>query len=155
MKTSLRSAFSVIALCAVISASDAFVCAAANAQETGLVSRVEVQGAERIDPATILSYMTVKPGDSFTQEALSESTKALYGTGLFADVNIQPHAGDLTVNVVENPLVNQIAFEGNEKLKDEELMSEIASRPRNVLARNTVLSDVERIQDMYRRSGRY
>jgi len=155
MKTGLRSAVSVIALCALVSVSSIAVTASAFAQESGQVSRVEIQGAERIEPATILSYMTVKPGDTYTQESLSESTKALYGTGLFADVNIQPKAGVLVINVVENPLINQIAFEGNEKLKDEELAAEIASRTRNVLARNTVQSDVERIQELYRRAGRY
>lgn len=128
---------------------------AANAQETGRVSRIQIDGAERIDPETILSYMTVQPGDTYTQENLSESAKALYGTGLFADVNIQPKNGVLVVSVAENPLINQIAFEGNEKLKDEELASEVASRARNVLARNTVQSDVERIQELYRRAGRF
>lgn len=150
MKNKFLSAVSVIALCAVVS-----LATPALAQDSGYVSKVDVQGTERIDPATVLSYMTVKPGESFTQEALSESTKALYGTGLFADVNIQPKNGVLVVNVVENPLINQIAFEGNEKLKDDELMAEIASRPRNVLARNTVQSDVERVQELYRRAGRF
>jgi outer membrane protein insertion porin family len=125
------------------------------AQDIGTVSRIQVDGTERVDPQTILSYMTVKPGDGYSQESLSESAKALYGTGLFADVSIQPKNGVLVVAVVENPLVNQIAFEGNKKLKDDELMAEIASRPRNVLSRNTVQSDVERIQELYRRQGRY
>lgn len=132
-----------------------FPYASANAQEMGRVSRIQIEGAERIDPETILSYMTVQPGDSYGQETLSESAKALYGTGLFADVNIQPRNGVLVVSVVENPLINQIAFEGNEKLKDEELQAEVASRPRNVLARTTVQSDVDRIQELYRRAGRY
>ncbi|MBU6235026.1 MAG: outer membrane protein assembly factor BamA [Alphaproteobacteria bacterium] len=155
MKTNFRYAVSMAALCAMISLAPVVSSAPAFAAESGMISRVEVQGTERIDPATVLSYMTVKPGDSYTQESLSESTKAIYGTGLFADVNIQPQGGVLVVKVVENPLINQIAFEGNDELKDEELMAEVASRPRNVLARNTVLSDVERLQEVYRRQGRF
>lgn len=150
MTKGFRNAVSTLAICVMVGFS-----IPTHAQETGHVSRVQIEGAERIDPETILSYMTVKPGDEFTQESLSESAKALYGTGLFADVNIQPQGGVLVVNVVENPLINEIAFEGNEKLKDDELMAEIASRPRNVLARNTVQSDVERINELYRRSGRF
>lgn len=142
-------------LSALVVLTMAFVSHAASAQESGTVSRVQVIGTERIEPETVLSYMTVKPGDTYTQEALSESAKALYGTGLFADVNIQPKAGVLIVSIVENPLINQIAFEGNDKLKDDELLSEIASRPRNVLARTTVQSDVDRIQELYRRAGRF
>lgn len=147
MKNGLLSALVLLML--------TFGAEAAFAQETGRVGRVQIDGAERIDPETILSYMTVQPGDTYTQESLSESAKALYGTGLFADVNIQPKAGVLLVSVVENPLINQIAFEGNEKLKDEELQAEVASRARNVLARTTVQSDVDRIQELYRRAGRF
>lgn len=150
MKKGFRSFLTVLMLTTcVVSPPASF------AQDIGTVSRIQVDGAERIDPQTILSYLTVKPGDSYSQEALSESAKTLYGTGLFADVNIQPKNGVLVVSVVENPLINQIAFEGNDKLKDDELMSEIASRPRNVLTRTTVQSDVERIQEIYRRQGRY
>lgn len=155
MKTNLRYAVSLAAVCAVVSLAPIFISKPAFAQETGMVSRVEVKGTERIEPATVLSYMTVKPGDTFNQESLSESAKAIYGTGLFADVNIQPKGGVLVVNVVENPLINQIAFEGNDEIKDDELIVEVASRPRNVLARNTILSDVERLQEVYRRQGLY
>lgn len=155
MKKNYRSAVSTLALVTLLAGPVATFSAPVQAQEAGMVSRIEIQGAERIDPATVLSYLTVKPGDNYTQETLSESTKALYATGLFADVNIQPRAGVLVVNVVENPLINQIAFEGNEKLKDDELMAEIASRPRNVMARTTVQSDVERVRELYRRAGRF
>ncbi|HEY8964731.1 MAG TPA: outer membrane protein assembly factor BamA, partial [Alphaproteobacteria bacterium] len=147
----LKNAASALVLCTILLASPASV----HAQETGTVSRVEIEGAERIDPQTILSYMTVQPGDGYNQEALSESTKALYGTGLFADVAITPRNGVLVVNVVENPLINQVAFEGNDKLKDDELFAEVASRPRNVLARTTVQSDVDRVRELYRRAGRF
>ncbi len=117
--------------------------------------RIEVKGTERIEPQTVITYLTVQPGQSYTQADLSESTKALYATGLFADVSMSQQGRILVVNVVENPLINQIAFEGNEKLKDDELMAEIASRPRNVLARTTVQNDVERVTELYRRNGRF
>lgn len=151
MKMNLKNAASTIALCAMIMVSPVAV----HAQEAGRVSRVQIEGAERIDPQTILSYMTVQPGDAYGQDQLSESTKALYGTGLFADVSIAPRNGVLVVSVVENPLINQVAFEGNDKLKDDELFAEVASRPRNVLARNTVQSDVDRVRELYRRAGRF
>jgi len=151
MKMNLKNAASALALCAVVVISPV----ASHAQDAGAVSRVQIDGAERIDPQTILSYMTVKPGDAYDQQALSESTKALYGTGLFADVAITPKNGVLVVSVVENPLINQVAFEGNEKLEDSELFSEIASRSRNVLSRSTVQNDVDRIRELYRRAGRF
>lgn len=119
------------------------------------VSNIAVEGAQRVDPGTIISYLDIKPGDEYTQTALSSSLKNLYETGLFADVNIVQNGSQLTVKVVENPVINRVAFEGNDEIEDSELAAEVSSRPRSVYVRNQIRSDVERIQNLYRRSGRY
>jgi len=119
------------------------------------VTHISVEGTERVDPATVVSYLTIKPGDSYTQSQLSNSLRNLYSTGLFADANIRQDGGNLIVFVVENPVINRVAFEGNKRIEDADLASEIKSRPRSVYVRSDVRRDVERIQDIYRRSGRY
>ena len=63
--------------------------------------------------------------------------------------------GRLVVTVVENPVIGRIAFEGNKKVKDEQLSGEIQSKPRGTLSRPMVQSDAQRIAEIYRRSGRY
>ena len=66
------------------------------------------------------------------------------------------HAGGrLIVTVVENPVINRVAFEGNKKAKDEQLKAEIQSKPRGTLSRPTVQADVQRIIEIYHRSGRF
>ena len=88
----------------------------ANAQQQAPVVRnVVVVGTQRIEPGTVLSYLTVKPGDPFDQAQLDISLKNLFATGLFADVTLRPDfdTGTLTVVVAENPIINRIAFEGN------------------------------------------
>lgn len=119
------------------------------------LQNVRIDGAERIEPQTILSYLTIQPGEDYTQRDLSESLKALYATGLFADVNISDENGVWVIDILENPLINIVAFEGNQRIEDEELASETASRARTVLTRSTVQSDVDRIYELYRRSGRF
>ena len=57
--------------------------------------------------------------------------------------------------MVENPVIGRIAFEGNKKVKDEQLSAEIQSKPRGTLSRPMVQSDAQRIAEIYRRSGRY
>ena len=59
------------------------------------------------------------------------------------------------VTVVENPVISRVAFEGNKKIKDEQLSSEIQSKPRGTLSRPMVQSDAQRIAEIYRHSGRY
>jgi outer membrane protein insertion porin family len=117
------------------------------------ISEIAVEGTQRIDPATVRSYMTLKPGDVIETAAINNSLKALYGTGLFADVAISREGDRLIVRVVENPVINQIAFEGNDALDEEELNTEIQARPRVVFTRTKVQQDVKRIIDLYRRNG--
>lgn len=127
----------------------------AAAQTADTIRDIRVEGTQRIEPATVLSYISLQAGDRFEGNALNRALKALFATGLFADVSLYQEGRDLIVVVVENPIINEIAFEGNEKLKKDALMAEVQLRPRTVLTRTKVQADVERLQEMYRLSGRF
>ncbi len=118
-------------------------------------AEIRIEGAQRIEAETVRTYITIKPGDPITPEAMDRSLKKLFGTGLFADVVVHQEGSVLVVRVVENPIINRIAFEGNKRLEDESLRPEIKLRPRIVYTRTRVRSDVQRIIDIYRRSGRF
>ena len=79
----------------------------------------------------------------------------MFATGLFADVTLQREGSTLVVNVVENPIINRISFEGNRKIDSDKLHDEIQLRPRTVYTRTRVQADVDRILEIYRRAGRY
>ena len=114
-----------------------------------------MEGAERIEPETVRSYLLVQPGDPFDADRIDRSLKALFATGLFADVSIKREGDALVVRIVENPIINRIAFEGNKKLTDNQLQAEVQLKPRTVFTRTKVQSDVKRILDLYRRNGRF
>jgi outer membrane protein insertion porin family len=114
-------------------------------------TRIDVQGNRRVEADTIRSYF--KGGlDSAKVDA---ALKALYATGLFQDVRITPGNGRILVAVVENPVVNKVAFEGNHKVKDEQLLAEVQSKPRGTFSRALVQSDTQRLVEIYQRNGRY
>ncbi len=119
------------------------------------IARVVVQGNERIEDLTVESYLAVRPGDPFETGAIDQSLRNLFATGLFDDVVIQRVGNDLVVQVVENPIINRIAFEGNRRLDDEVLEAEVQLRPRVVFTRARVQAAVSRILELYRRNGRY
>ncbi len=127
----------------------------ASGSEFPTISEIVVEGVQRIEPDTVRSYMRVKTGDKMVPELVNETLKALFATGLFADVTIRREGTALIVRVVENPIINRIAFEGNKRIKDEILETEVQLRPRIVYTRTRVQSDVKRILDLYRRSGRF
>ncbi len=121
----------------------------------GQISTIEVQGNQRIEPATVLSYMTVRQGQAATPAQINASVKALFETGLFRDVSIDRRGSVLVVTVDENPVVNQIAFEGNDRIPDDSLRAGVTSRERRVFTRAKAEKDAEDILEAYRRSGRY
>lgn len=117
------------------------------------IRQIKIEGTQRIEPSTVLSYIDIQVGDDFNPDRLDGALKTLFSTGLFADVTFYQEGQALVVAVVENPIINQIAFEGNNKVKDEDLLSEIQLRPRNVLTRTKVQADVERVQEIFRVGG--
>lgn len=128
---------------------------AQEATSGGVIREIRVEGTQRIEGATVRSYLTVQPGDTFSAERLDDSVKSLFATGLFADVTMRFDRGALIVSVVENPIINRIAFEGNKRVKLEDLQAEVQLRPRVVYTRTRVQNDVQRILEIYRRGGRF
>jgi outer membrane protein insertion porin family len=121
----------------------------------GTIAEIRVEGMQRVEPETVRSYMQVQPGDPFDSERIDKSLKSLFATGLFTDVTLRREGDALIVRVVENPIINRIAFEGNHKLSDDTLTQEIQLKPRVVYTRTKVQSDVKRILDLYRRNSRF
>ncbi len=128
---------------------------AQEAFDGGIIREIRVEGSQRIEGATVQSYLTVRPGDNFDPDKIDQSLKSLFATGLFADVSIRREGGVMLVQVVENPIINRIAFEGNKRIKTEDINPEVQLRPRTVYTRTRVQNDVERIQELYRRKGRF
>ena len=121
----------------------------------GTIGNVRIEGIQRIEPETVRSYLLLQAGDPWDPERVDRSLKALFATGLFADVKLTREGNTLVVRVVENPIINRIAFEGNSKLADKDLNAEIQLRPRVVYTRTRVQNDVRRILELYRRRGRF
>jgi len=118
-------------------------------------ANVEVQGNRRVEVATIRSYFRPGPNGRLGPYEIDEAYKALFQTGLFQEVTIRPVGGRIMVTVIENPVINRIQFEGNSRVKDEQLKTEIQSKERGTLSRAMVQSDVQRVVEVYRRSGRF
>ena len=119
------------------------------------IRSVEIEGAQRIEVETVKSYLALSEGDTYDSDRADRSLKTLYATGLFSDVTIRLEGDRLIVKVLENPIINRLAFEGNKKIKDENLRSEVQLKPRLVFSRTKVQADVKRLLDVYRRSGRF
>lgn len=119
------------------------------------VRDVKITGNQRIEKDTILSYVPLRTGATFEDNLVDQTLKDLFATGFFADVHVKKVGSDLIIDVVENASINQIAFEGNKKLKDDKLKEEIQLHPREIVSRAKIVAAQQRIQEMYRQSGRF
>ena len=126
----------------------------AHASETNIFE-ILVQGAKRIDPETIISFGQIELGEKFDEVKLNEIIKNLFDTGLFADVELSLQDGLLTVFVEENPLINRVVFEGNDRIDSDDLERELQLKPRQVFTRTKVQQDTQRLLDIYRVTGRF
>ncbi len=144
----MRSAVRTLVLAAV-------ACIAALPALAATVGAVNVEGTRRVESATVVSYAGLRPGDALTDDAIADAVEAVFASGLFSDVTITRDGGAVTIRVVENPVISRLAFEGNDKLSDEDLTPEIALAPRQVLSRPAVAADTERLAELYRRRGHF
>ena len=129
---------------------------AARAQTSGgVINSIRIDGNQRIEAGTVKSYLFISVGDPFDPVLINKSLKSLFATGLFSDVKMIREGNTLVVRIEENQIINRIAFEGNNRIKDAVLSNEVELRPRIVFTRTKVQNDVARIVEIYRRSGRF
>lgn len=125
------------------------------AHEKDEIKDVQIIGNQRVEKATILTYLDVQAGDEFNESTLNAALKNLFATGFFSDVKLLRDGRTLIVRVEENPVINRVVFEGNDHLDTEELEREIELQPRVIYTRTRVQNDVKRLLDIYRKAGRY
>ncbi len=128
---------------------------ASPAHAQGVVRDIRVEGNRRVEPETVRSYLQFSVGQPYDAGKVDASLQALFATGLFADVSINQEGDTAVIYVVENPVINQVAFEGNSEVDTDTLKAEVQLKPRSVYTRARVQGDVQRILDVYRRQGRY
>ncbi|WP_417621861.1 outer membrane protein assembly factor BamA [Parasphingorhabdus sp.] len=119
------------------------------------ITSIVVNGAQRLEPTTVLSYMQLRVGQTYTQESADQALKDLFETELFKDVSIRNNQGAVIIEVIENPVINRILLEGNKRIKEDKIYPEIRLAPRQIFTRSKVRADVARIIELYKRKGRF
>lgn len=117
-------------------------------------SNVVIEGNQRVDNATILAYAGISRGEEVSAAMLNDAYQRIVNSGLFEMVEIDPQGSTLVIRVQEYPVVNVISFEGNKRLKDEDLATLIQSQSRRVYSPSVAESDAGTIAEAYRVSSR-
>ncbi|NOR36103.1 MAG: outer membrane protein assembly factor BamA [Woeseiaceae bacterium] len=91
------------------------------AQSDFVVRDMRVEGLQRISEGTVFNYLPINIGDRVDQIRVQESIRALYGQGLFDDIEIRRDGETLIVVVQERPSIESFDIEGNKDIKTEDL----------------------------------
>lgn len=117
------------------------------------LSKIVVEGNSRVEAETIGTYLPYKVGQEFDAAETGRIIRSLYATGLFANVGVDFQEGVLAVKVVENPLVNRVAFEGNDEIDTKRLEELTQLKGRAIYSPAKVQADVQALQAAYRSRG--
>ena len=123
--------------------------------QADVIQTIAVSGAQRLEPQTILSYISIRPGQTYTAALGDQTLKELADTELFSDFSIRNERGNVIITVVENPVINRIILEGNDRLDNDKILPEIKLAPRQIFTRSKTRADVARIIELYKRQGRF
>lgn len=124
-----------------------------NIYASDVVSKIEIKGNERIHTDMVKSYLSVKEGDVVDDSLLNTNLNILYNSGFFNNITLDIKDGVLSVVVQENPIIDAVAFEGNDEVKEEDLKKQLLTRSRGIYLPSVIKKDVENIKIMYKRLG--
>ena len=117
-------------------------------------SSIEVEGNRRIETSTIISYANLSLGKNVSASEINAAYQEVANSGLFEDIEFIPQGRRLIIKVQEYPTISQIAFEGNDRLKDDVLAQIVSAKSRQVFNPMKVEEDRERIAQAYADMGR-
>lgn len=118
------------------------------------VSSVQIEGNQRIEDATVLSFLQLPKGQNVTAGQLNDAVQRLQRSGLFETVDVVPVGNRLVVTVKEFPTINRVNIEGNKRLKDADLLPLLNSKTRRVYSPATAEADAALLAEGYSQAGR-
>ena len=118
-----------------------------------IVDDFEVEGNQRLEKGTVLSYLPFEKGDEVSDADLNKALKALYKTGFFDDVQVDLKEQTIYIKLKERPIISSISFEGNSKISTDVLKGEVQIKVRDIYNPTKVQQDVERMKMIYQRMG--
>ena len=121
-----------------------------------VVSKIDILGNERIPNETIEMFTSVSINDDIDNDKINNILKELYGSGFFSNVNVNFENNVLKILVVENPIIENIFFDGvNAKKIKEPITKDLRLRNRSSYNLVDLNYDKEKILSTLKDLGYY
>lgn len=117
-------------------------------------SNVTIEGNSRVDARTILGTAKVPRGQGLSAAEMNDVYQRLMNAGMFESVSLVPRGNTLVIEVKEFPTIGVVSFEGNRRLKSEDLAKAVASQPRRFYSPASAEADAASIAEAYNKTNR-
>ena len=121
-----------------------------------IINNIKISGNKRISKETILVLGDISPNKNLNNNDLNNSLKKLYDSNFFQDIKFQTKNNILNITVVENPIIEEIVFEGIKKKGLVNLLYEsIKLKNRNSFSKIYLEEDLVLIENILKQNGYY
>ncbi len=121
-----------------------------------VVKKVKVVGNVRVSPETIVMFGNIKVNEDYNTQKLNELTRELYDTDFFSYLEINLNNGVLEISVKENPIIQNLIFNGIKAKKHKEAIKEVIElKEKTSYVENKLSRDIKKIKTAFRNLGFY
>ena len=99
-----------------------------NNSNADVIKKIFINGNERVSDETVIMFSKIKIGDEVSQKSLNDAVKELFSTNYFKDINFSIDDGNLTINLIENPIIQKTQINGIEEDKIYANLKQITSK---------------------------
>lgn len=118
-----------------------------------IVKNIEITGNNRISEDDIMVMSGIKIGQNVDNKILNEVLKKMYSSGNFADISIQNNKNNLTINVLETPIIGDIFFVGSSKFDQDEVKKSLSVKSRQIYSKSKIKLDAEKLNITFKKMG--
>jgi outer membrane protein insertion porin family len=121
-----------------------------------IINNIKISGNKRISKETILVLGDISPNKNLNNNDLNNSLKNLYDSNFFQDIKFQTKNNILYITVVENPIIEEIVFNGIKKKSLVDFLYEsIKLKNRNSFNKIYLEEDLVLIENILKQNGYY
>lgn len=121
------------------------------------IKNIEITGNRKIEKDAIVAKLTSKVNEEYSAKHIREDVEALFKLGYFNDIEVDRSVAgkdvSLTYKVLEKPSIAEIAYEGNNEIKSDDIAEAAGIKPYQLLNMPKIKEAVEKVQKLYEDKG--
>ena len=118
-----------------------------------IINDLQINGNKRLSSETIKVIGNIELEKKYGDKELNNLIKKFYESGFFKDISVNINKNTLVINLLENPIVEDIQIEGVKKQSIVDILLEkISLKNRKPFSEYFLTNDINLIQNLFKKS---